>query len=60
MLLMNCAGVLEYPEDETIIPKAPLNVSAIRRLENMHQGEAAQEDNQAGNNEEFNRPPMQN
>lgn len=31
-----------YPDDEMISPKAPLSASAIRRLQNMHQGEAAQ------------------
>ncbi|KAI5404413.1 hypothetical protein KIW84_051542 [Lathyrus oleraceus] len=31
-----------YPDGELISPKAPLNASAIRRLQNMHHGEAAQ------------------
>ncbi|KAI5417706.1 hypothetical protein KIW84_042356 [Lathyrus oleraceus] len=49
-------GVPAYPDDEMIRPKAPINAHAIRRLQNMHQGEVAQndqEDNQAGNDEGF-------
>ncbi|KAI5402357.1 hypothetical protein KIW84_050103 [Lathyrus oleraceus] len=52
-----------YPEDEIISPKTPLNASAIRRMQNMHQGEDVQndqEDNQAGNDEGFYQPQMQN
>lgn len=52
-----CTRVSEY---ETLLLTAPLNASAIRRLENTHQGEVAQEDNQAENDEEFNQTPMQN
>lgn len=53
------AGVPIYPDDEIITPKAPLNASAIRRLQNMHQEEAAQndqQDNQPGIDEGFNQP----
>lgn len=38
------ADVSVHPDDEIISPKAPLNSSSIRRLQNMHQGEAAQND----------------
>ena len=43
-----------YPNDEMISPKSPIKASAIRRLQNMDQGEAAQndqQDNQVGNDE---------
>ncbi|KAI5391744.1 hypothetical protein KIW84_076524 [Lathyrus oleraceus] len=50
-----------YPDDEMISLKAPLTALAIRRLQNMHQGEAAQndpEDNQAGNDEGLYQPQV--
>ncbi|KAI5442674.1 hypothetical protein KIW84_011636 [Lathyrus oleraceus] len=56
-------GVPAYPDDEMISTKAPLNASAIRRLQNMHQGEASQndqEDNKMGNEEGFYQPQVQN
>lgn len=37
-------GVLVYPDDEMINPKAPLNASAIRSLEHMHHAEASHHD----------------
>lgn len=40
------SGVPVYPNDETISPKEPLNVLTIRRLQNMHQEEAVQNDQQ--------------
>lgn len=46
-----------YSDDEILSLKAPLNASAIQRLQNMHKGEVAQndqEENQQGNNDEFN------
>ncbi|KAI5422063.1 hypothetical protein KIW84_045494 [Lathyrus oleraceus] len=48
-----------YPDDEMISSKAPLNASAIRRLQNMHQGENSQNDqqgNKAENDEGFDQP----
>ncbi|KAI5400875.1 hypothetical protein KIW84_065645 [Lathyrus oleraceus] len=56
------AGAYVYPEDENISPKAPLSASFIRRLQNMHQGEAAQNDQQetqVGNDEGFYEPQAQ-
>ncbi|KAI5414880.1 hypothetical protein KIW84_040367 [Lathyrus oleraceus] len=53
------ACVPVYPDDKMISLKALINASDIRRLQNMHQGEAAQndqQDNQAGNDEEFDQP----
>lgn len=49
-------SVSVYSDDEMISSKASLNVSAIRRLQKMHQGKAAQndQDNQQENDEEFN------
>ncbi|KAI5403936.1 hypothetical protein KIW84_051183 [Lathyrus oleraceus] len=52
-------GVPIYPDDEMISPKEPFNASAIRRLQNMHQGEVAQndqEDNHDGNDEGLYQP----
>ena len=53
------AGVPVYPVSEILSLKAPVNASAIQRLQNMHQGEATQQDqegNQQGNGEEFVQP----
>lgn len=52
-------GVTVYPDDNMLSLKAPLNASIIRKLQNMHRGEAAQhdqEENQQGNDEELNQP----
>ncbi|XP_050892563.1 uncharacterized protein LOC127098101 [Lathyrus oleraceus] len=46
------SSVTVYPEDEIICPKAPVNASAIRRLEQL-------EDNQAGNDKGFYQPQVQ-
>lgn len=56
-------GVSVYSDDEILSLKAPLSASIIRKLQNMHQGEAAQNDqqeNQQGNEEEFNQPQNTN
>ncbi|KAI5395029.1 40S ribosomal protein S15-4 [Lathyrus oleraceus] len=55
-------GVPVYLDDEIISPKAPLNASAIRRLQHMNPAEVAHhdlEDNPAGNDEGFYQPQMQ-
>ena len=52
-----------YLDDEMISLKSHLNASIIRRMQNMHQAEAAQndkEDNQAGNDEGLYQPQLQN
>lgn len=54
-------GVPVYPEVEMISPKAPLNVSAIRRLEHIHHIEASHHDpkvNQVRNHEGFIQPQV--
>lgn len=40
------AGVLVYPNDEMLNLKAPSNASTIWKLQNMHKGEAVQNDQQ--------------
>lgn len=55
-------GVLVYPNDKMLNLKAPLNSLAIRKVQNMHQGEDGQndqEENQQGNEEEFNQQQEQ-
>lgn len=54
--------MLDYPNGEMLSLKSPPNASTIMKLQNMHQGEAAQndqEENQQGNDEEFNQPQEQ-
>lgn len=54
-------GVLTYPDDKMICPKAPINASVIRRLQYNHPVEVTQpdqEDNQAGKEEEFYQPQV--
>lgn len=51
-----------YPEYEKLTPEAPVNAIGIQKFQNMHQGEAAQqdqEDNKQGNEGEFNQPQEQ-
>lgn len=50
-----------YPNDEMISPKSPIKASSIRRLQNMDQGKAAQndqQDNQVGNDEGSDQPQV--
>ncbi|KAI5407040.1 hypothetical protein KIW84_053339 [Lathyrus oleraceus] len=60
--LVLTVGVPVYPDEKMIGPKAPINASAIRRLQHHYPAEATQndeEDNPAGNDEEFYQPQVQ-